>query len=587
MPAILSNISPYANNPQIVVAALRALTDIADAAVLADPSSPLDTQSVAEVVFSSQHLESLNAILSLSSSKLVLQTQSILVAGLITKLCREEKQQHALAISGVLDSLATRLASFAVREGFVVPGAEALAENDGLLEAFPQPAASEAKLGPILEAIATILGDSKYRANRLVYSPAILAVFPSGQTSRILLDSKLDLEAAGFGSSRRLDLTAMECVLPSIPATVSRNTSTPHSSFATPDRADSQLSTRNNSNRALTHSLWDSNSPQLRSMADSDSESLESPLIPWLVHLVRSRTDSERLMAASVLTALYKAGLGSKNAREISIGLLVVPVLVEMIAKTDKSENDGPKPGKDQATRRTILERAPLVLARLIIDCDYLQKSAFDCGAVKVLTRLLKRAYNPIETSDKPEMWSPHPNTGMDVEGAPPAAHLGQKGQNADLAHLVKLREAALKSIAALAAGKEDYRKALVAEDLVPYVVESLSEYPGKPKSPKGLKDRATTDGPASTLNPSYGQNPLSVIIAGCHTVRMLARSVSILRTAIVDYGAAMPIFHFMKHPDLSVQTAATATMVNLVVDVSPVREVSILLAISNISWTI
>lgn len=477
-------------------------------------------------------------------------------------------------MSGVLDSLATRLASFAVREGFVVPGAEALAKSDGLSAAFPEPAPLDTKLEPILDAIAAILGDSKYRANRLVYAPAILAVFPSGQPLQDMIDSKSETEGASFGSSKNLDLTVMECVLPSIPSTVSRNASS-HSSFASPDQSDSQVSTRNNSNRAATHSLWDANSPQLRVLGDSEPEGFESPLVPWLVHLVRSTTDAGRMAAAAVLTALYKAGLGSKSAREISIGLLVVPILVEMIVKNDKIESEGQKPAKGQVMRRTILEQAPLVLARLIIDCEYLQKSAFDCGAVKILTKILKRAYRPVETLNQPEMWSPHPDTDMDAEDRAPTAHLGQKGQNAELAHLVKLRESSLKAIAALAAGKEEYRKALVAEDLVPHVVESLSEFPGKPRSPKGLKDKPSGDVASKTLNPGYGQNPVSVIIAACHTVRTLARSVAILRTAIVDYGAALPIFHFMKHPDLGVQTAATATMVNLVIDVSPVREVS------------
>lgn len=520
-------------------------------------------------------MDSLRAILSISSPKHLLQTQVTLAANLITKLCRDDKQQHALTAAGVLDSLAARLASFAVREGFVTPGADELADSDGLREAFPDPAPLDAKLGPILGAIASILGDSKYRATRLVYAPATLAVFPAGQPLRSLLESKFDVDGTNFGSSKNLDLTAMEFVLPSIPSTAPRNSSASHFSFATPERTDSQMSTRNNSNRAMAHSLWDTNSSQLRGTGDSDSECIESPVVPWLVHLVRTTTDVERLAASSVLAALYKSGLGSKNAREISIGLLVVPILVEMIAKNDQSETEGPKPQKSHATPRHILERAPLVLARLIIDCEYLQKAAFDSQAVKVLTKVLKRAYSPVENLHPPEMWSPHLDADMDVEEISSTAQLGPRGQNPELTHLIQLRESALKAIAALAAGKEDYRKALVAEDLVTYVVESLTEYPGKPRSPKGLKDKPS-EPPSDVLNPNYGQNPLSVVIAGCHTLRMLSRSVGILRTAIVDYGAALPIYHFMKHQDLSVQTAATAAMVNLVIEVSPVREVRI-----------
>lgn len=512
-------------------------------------------------------------ILSISSPKPLLQTQVTLAANLITKLCRQDRHQHALTMAGVLDSLAARLASFAVRDGFVTPGADDLAESDGLREAFPDPAPLDAKLGPTLGAIASILGDSKYRATRLVYAPAALTVFPAGQQLRSLLESKFDVDGMSFGSSKNLDLTAMEFVLPNVPSTTSRSASSSHYSFATPERTDSQMSSRNNSNRAMTHSLWDSNSPHVRSLAELESETIESPLVPWLVHLVRTTTDLERLAAASVLAALYKAGLGSRNAREISIGLLVVPILVEMIGKADAIEADKSQPHKGQPTYRYILETAPLILARLIIDCEYLQKAAFDSKAVAVLVKLLGRAYCPIENLHPPEMWSPHIDADMDVEATSATARLGQRGRNAELAHLIQVRESALKATTALAAGKEDYRKALVVENLVTYVVESLSEFPRKPRPPKGLKDKH--EPLSETLDPSYGQNPLSVVIAGCHTLRMLSRSVAVLRTAIVDHGAALPIYHFMKHPDLSVRTAATAAMVNLVIDVSPVREVS------------
>jgi hypothetical protein len=161
----------------------------------------------------------------------------------------------------------------------------------------------------------------------------------------------------------------------------------------------------------------------------------------------------------------------------------------------------------------------------------------------------------------------------MDVESTASFAQLGDHGQNPLLAHRILLRESALKAIGALSAGKEDYRKALVAEDFVPFVVESLCEYPRKPKQ---AKDKPSHDAARTGPWPAYGKNPQSVIIAGCHVVRTLARSVSILRTSLVDHAVTMPIFRFMRHPNINVQIAATATIINLVVEVSPVREVSV-----------
>jgi hypothetical protein len=67
-----------------------------------------------------------------------------------------------------------------------------------------------------------------------------------------------------------------------------------------------------------------------------------------------------RLMAASVLTVLYRAGLTHKT-RETAIGLLVVPLLVQLL-----DDPVGPLKGKDSLRdeedlllQRAITERTP------------------------------------------------------------------------------------------------------------------------------------------------------------------------------------------------------------------------------------
>ncbi|PNY27575.1 Armadillo repeat-containing protein 8 [Tolypocladium capitatum] len=550
VPAVLGSMSPSANPPQIVLAALKALTDIADATALARPSSLLDVHSLADDVFLPQHVDSLNVMLSISSPKHLLQSQVTLASGLICRLCRDERHQHALATAGVLDSLATQLARFAVRDGLVVPGAEELAYNDGLFDVFPESACVGSKIGPILEAIAAILGDSKYRANRLVHSPALLAIFPS-----------VKFESHRGTQSQQQALTAMEFILPTVP-TSSRSQPSSQSSGS-----DSQTSSRTSLDK-FGAATWSS-----PNNGDGAAEDIETPLIPWLIYLVRTLGEYDRLMAAAVLAALFKAGLGRKAVRETSIGLLVIPILVGMVAKNDRDGTDSE--GPTDATQRLILEKTPAVLARLMTNSEYLQKAAYDCDAVRVLTKLLKRAYQPVPELDQPRYWSPQADSGMDVEGASASTQLGQDGHNPLLAHRAKLREGSLKAIGALSAGKEDYRKAFVAEDFVPYVMESLCEYPRKPRQVKERsKDKPDSEAPRKGPCAAYGTNPVSVIVAGCHVVRMLARSVNILRTALVDHGVALPVFRFMTHPDIKVQIAATATIINLVVEVSPVREI-------------
>lgn len=569
LPAILSNISPIINAPQITVAALKTVANFADASARATSPS-LDLQTIADHIFASQHIESIATMMSASVTNTLLKSQKTLVMELICKLCREERHQQALASGGILDLLAMQLASFAVRDGYVVPGAETLAVSDGLSEVFPEAAAPKAKIGPVLEALAAILGDSKYRATRFINSPAVLAVFPrikADSLSPAPVGSRQDIEYLVLGQGRPKWLTAMEYILPAIPVVQSASSSASQSPYAsTPERSDLQLSNRS----GFATPVGDSQS----NSSVFPAVDVESPVIPWLVHLVRSLDDHERLMAASVLTALFRAGLGTMTIREKSLGLLVVPILLQLIAKynTDAPELAGPSAD----LQRLALERSPAILARLITDCEYLQKAAYECDAVKILTRLLKQAYQPVPLNSQPQYWSSNPDTNMDIEGSSPASQLGAHGDDQLLAHRIRVRESVLKAIGSLSATKEDYRKAVVAEDCVSYVVESLSEFPGKPQPAKDrAKENSTVEAGRTTPNPEYGTNPLSVIISACYVVRMLARSVSVLRTALVDHAVALPVSRYMKHPDVNVQIAATATVINLIVEVSPVREVS------------
>ncbi|KAK5661534.1 hypothetical protein OQA88_11438 [Cercophora sp. LCS_1] len=542
IPAILRHISPVENPPQTVLTALRALSHITDAALLSPPSSP-DIGFLAEELFDRSHIRSLNRILESNSPAIIVQDQKCLVASLISRLCRGAQHQNALADQGVLDSLATILASFVVLRGEVIPRAEELASEDGLQ--IPPPAPLGANLAVTLEAISAIIADSRYRTCMLMCSPAIMAVLPSIEFSPLVKEARAArnvLEISGLGGSSKSP-GAADYLLPVVPIAQSKS-------------YPSQVSR------------------DASSSAD-DSDESESPLIPWLIYLVRSTNGLERVMAASVLASLFKAGFAAPE-REVSIGLLVVPLLCRLIKDHDKPISAVAQSSAfvdpETLSSWAILERVPTVLARLVSDSECLQQSAFDCGAMKSVHKLLKDAYQPMSVRSPARPWSPNPER-SDAEEGPPSCRVGPPGQLPIYAHRIRMRESALKLVASLVSQREEYRKAVADQDILPYIVESLAQSPSKPRTAKEKeKDKGE-----ERNDPEYGINPNSVIIAACHAVRVLARSVGNLRTALHDNGVAIPIFKLLKHPVADVQLAASGSICNLVLECSPMRQESVL----------
>lgn len=593
IPAILSNICPLNNPPRVVLAALRALSDFADSLALASTSLPLSTSTLADAVFVRQHLLSLCRILSQSSSFSTIQSQISTAASLIGKLCREERHQQSLANSGVLDALATRLAAFVVAEGLVIPGADILAQKDGLQDFFPTAAPKNADLAPILEAIAAIIEDSKLRASQLLYSPSILAIFPSS-----LPDELAPLQGnrstwnfhnnAGL-NTRHSQLNAVDLLLPLIPLPQLKNTNTqaaafpPLGSSGARDNLSHSGRSGMNISDTIAMSAWSGTSSLETSISTYaspllDSEDAESPLVSYLIYIIRSRAGIERLMATSVLTILYRVGLTHKS-RDTAITLLVVPLLVQILDDDPAAQpmiKDSSDSMEATATEWTIKERAPAILAMLITDSEYLQKAAFDANVISKLSKMLKVSYDPVPDSANSQSWSPQGDDEAEAIGFKRSSRFSSPGQPPLLLHKIRVRESTLKAIAALVPFQDEYRKVVVEQGIIPYIVESMCSNPRKPTPKLGDRPEKEVNGSKDQGGPTgYGVNPVSVIIAACGAVRALSRSVSILRTSLIDNGVAMPVFRLLQHPDIEVQIAATATVCNLVTDVSPMREVS------------
>lgn len=433
----------------------------------------------------------------------------------------------------------------------MLPRAEVVAQLEDLEDYIPEPTHPATGLDSVLGAIAAIISDSPYRACKLLCSPSILTVFPIANVdpSKSSRSSCGPMELPGLRPTKHLDFEPMNMLLPrTFPQILNRTVYPPLSTSR-------EGLSRNGRSASRVHSNAASRTPSEETFAsnnDVEGEEAESPLIPWLITLARSRGSSEMLMATSVLTSLFKAGFCYKT-RETDLSLLVVPVLLNMLHKVETKKED-----VEASSMRGITEEAPAILARLITDSEPLQKAAFESNAVKMMCALLKDTYEPSPPLAKPWSYNRSPNL---RDGLPPDCRLGEEaGHHRCLVHRIKVRESTLRAIGALATFKDEYRKAIVDQEAIHYVVESLKPTP---------------------------DNPVSVVIAACYAVRMLSRSVNILRTALVDHDVSAPLFSILRHHDVEVQMAAADAMCNLVMDCSPMREVSIIIASSICQLTL
>lgn len=541
------------------------------------PASATSLADLADFAFVPSLLEAYRDVLTAPVTTDHQQSQRNLVAKFISLLCRDESHQVALADCGILDALATNLASIIVACGCVIPGAEAIAQSDGIADLLPEPAAAGAEVTAVFEALAAVIGDSRWRASALIHAPAILAVFPhKGSPSDSTKACADAFQKAGLSSPMSEYLGLMDSLNPVVAG--------PPTSPVTSNESGTHLNTRAPFLKWMPRPLtWDATQSDSSGSnpEGGESEGIESPLIPWLIYVARSSKGMKRIMAASIVTSLFKAGL-TIRFREASMGLLILPIL---LSDLDKAQDEIASSAINSASNRSNVEKNVAVLARLVVDSEYLQKRAFECSGVKIISSLLKEAYEPTDKSPRPWYPTSSGETGEREIGLP-TNRLGDRAQSPLLAHRIRMREVTLKAVAALA-GKDDYGRAFVDQNLVPFIVESLSATPSTPTKDQPKSPRITLEQDDGTENVAFGTNPTSVIVAACHVLRTLSRSVNILRTTLQDCGVVSPAFRLLRHPDIEIQIAASALMCNLVTNVSPMRDVSTIPEIpgADIRW--
>ena len=467
-----------------------------------------------------------------------MQQQISLAASLISKTCQEEHHRSLLEQAGIFAVLATKLASFVVATGC---SSRAL---DNSQQDIPLPATQKAELAPILEAVCAIAETSNVRWARFLASPVLGAVF-----------SRPTADAVSGYDAHRLTPHPIESLIPHL--------QTSHKTLPTA------------SSFPPLGAIGTSSQPSLRAFGFS-IESIdgiaedENPLVPWLIFIARAEAGGvERLAALQAATSLYRCGLTHKR-RENEFSTLLVPLLVSMLERLPSSHKESP-PGthhESRANRFFVEEKAPAVLASLVVDSMDLQRAAIDAGAVKKLSQILKQSFDPLPPSASAMVWQPEADSSeVIIDGAPT---LGYMGLSPAASHVTMLREATLTGLAAMASLRDEYRKSIIENGVISFIIQCLKPY--SVDSLSSQKEEEDFTSPPQIVS----ENTKDVVLAACALARGLSRSVSTLRTSLMDAGLTQPLFILLKHQDVDIQVAATAVISNLVIDFSPMREVSL-----------
>jgi hypothetical protein len=552
LPPLLEALRPSETHAKLVTTTIRTLNQIVDAVAQEKPWVDVsDTSSrstlasaVCQQIYVRPVIENLAEMLSQPAGTMKANQQISLAIRLLMKTCQEDYQKKMLVDAGVLDILATKLTAMAVADDAVQDAEVKPSSRDQLPRSC---------LPDVLEAVAAIIKDSHFYTARFLYA----------QSTQQLFGWPKDRTTTSYEEYNVSSKPSWDRLIPRVQSMTSK--SDPYIKSWPPLGSHSTAATDNYGRLPSVDTVQQ---PTSRSTITDETE---SPLFIWLMYVARRGEGRERLSACYLLALLKKFGERwplndpSKSTRERHFSYLIIPLIVQMVEESSPTSEHSKKAYASSPVAkeemRFVLERSPLVLAELVTSNKVLQSAAVDARILPTLVQILKRSFDTITKSAKP-LWQPRSSSHQikDINIDPASSTLGRSGLSADVLHAFKYRESVLLALAALAGDQDGLRKLVIEMGAATHIIEAMVPY--------------ADNTPSAASNTVKEGNPEPVLIAACKVTRSLSRSVSVLRTSLIDHGVAQPVYELLKHPSVKVQIAATEVITNLVLEMSPMRPV-------------
>ena len=298
--------------------------------------------------------------------------------------------------------------------------------------------------------------------------------------------------------------------------------------------------------------------PDAPLIQDPTDKAEESTVISWLLYITREARGRRRLLAAKLLVNLYSLQF-VKAERGLSFASLLVPLLTRMLDVDPLRSEGTPQYGESYlCTGMHYAHAAPAVLATLVMDNQHMQKVAVEGKAITHLAIGLKSTFDG-PASRKVMPWRPHPADKVETQVTSNGTCTGLGGPTWTCREEMDYREGCLKALAAIAPFEDAYRLQICSEGVLPHIIQALEPYQPQMNGDGEIK---TSSGSSST-----------VVLAACAAVTALGRSVTALRTKLIEAEVAKPILGLMHSLNPELRIAATKALSNLVMNFSAVKE--------------